>query len=56
MPGRLATRWQATPLRSRLVALLLVLVAAALLLAGTATVAALRGYLFTRSTATSPAW
>ena len=46
MPSRLAARMQATPLRSRLVGLLLVLVAAALLLAGAATVAALRGYLF----------
>ena len=46
MPGRLAARLQATPLRSRLVGLLLMLVAAALLLAGAATVAALRGYLF----------
>ena len=46
MPSRLAARLRATPLRSRLVALLLVLVAAALLLAGAATVAALRGYLF----------
>ena len=46
MPGRLATRLQATPLRSRLVGLLLLLVAAALLVAGAATVAALRGYLF----------
>ena len=31
MPGRVAARWRATPLRSRLVGLLLVLVAAALL-------------------------
>ncbi len=48
MPGRLATRLQATPLRSRLVGLLLLLVAAALLVAGAATVAALRGYLFSQ--------
>ena len=46
MRGRLAARLQGTPLRSRLVGLLLLLVTAALLLAGAATVAALRGYLF----------
>ncbi len=48
MPRRLAARLQATPLRSRLVALLLLLVTAALLLAGAATVAALRGYLYSQ--------
>jgi two-component system OmpR family sensor kinase len=48
MRSRAAARLRATPLRSRLVALLLILVAAALLLAGAATVAALRGYLFSR--------
>ncbi|HEX6887024.1 MAG TPA: HAMP domain-containing sensor histidine kinase [Candidatus Nanopelagicales bacterium] len=41
----LADRLHGTPLRTRLVALLLLLVGAALVLAGAATVAALRGYL-----------
>lgn len=48
MPTPMTARVQAIPLRSRLVGLLLLLVAAGLLLAGAATVAALRGYLFSQ--------